>query len=60
MIEVDLAHPDAAQQVVDQTLAAFGQIDALLNIAGAVPQIDVFDMTDERATRSGSPCAPLR
>ena len=27
-------------------LAAFGRIDALLNIAGAVPQIDLFEMTD--------------
>ena len=34
--------------VVDQTLAAFGRIDALLNIAGAVPQIDLFEMTDEQ------------
>jgi NAD(P)-dependent dehydrogenase (short-subunit alcohol dehydrogenase family) len=27
-------------------MARFGRIDALLNIAGAVPQIDLFDMTD--------------
>ena len=27
---------------------AFGRIDALLNIAGAVPQIDLFEMTDEQ------------
>ena len=33
--------------MVDQTLQAFGRIDALLNIAGAVPQIDLFEMTDE-------------
>jgi NAD(P)-dependent dehydrogenase (short-subunit alcohol dehydrogenase family) len=46
VIDADLAQPDAAQSVVDQTLAAFGQIDALLNIAGAVPQIDLFEMTD--------------
>jgi NAD(P)-dependent dehydrogenase (short-subunit alcohol dehydrogenase family) len=39
---------DAAQEVVDGALAAFGRIDALLNIAGAVPQIDLFDMTDEQ------------
>src|SRR6201997_2312207 len=32
--------------VVDQALEAFGRIDALLNIAGAVPQIDLFEMTD--------------
>jgi len=48
IVEADLAKPDAAQAVVDQTLAAFGRIDALLNIAGAVPQIDLFDMTDEQ------------
>src|SRR5271167_678284 len=46
VIEVDLAQPAAAQAVVDQALAAFGRIDALLNIAGAVPQIDLFEMTD--------------
>ena len=46
IIDADLAQPEAAQAVADQTLAAFGRIDALLNIAGAVPQIDLFDMTD--------------
>jgi NAD(P)-dependent dehydrogenase (short-subunit alcohol dehydrogenase family) len=46
VIDADLAEPAAAQSVVDQTLAAFGRIDALLNIAGAVPQIDLFEMTD--------------
>ena len=46
VIDADLAQPQAAQAVVDQTLAAFGRIDALLNIAGAVPQIDLFEMTD--------------
>jgi NAD(P)-dependent dehydrogenase (short-subunit alcohol dehydrogenase family) len=45
-IGADLAVPQSAQMVVDQTLAAFGRIDALLNIAGAVPQIDLFEMTD--------------
>jgi NAD(P)-dependent dehydrogenase (short-subunit alcohol dehydrogenase family) len=48
VIEADLARPDAAPAVVDQALAAFGRIDALLNIAGAVPQIDLFEMTDEQ------------
>ncbi|NTF44761.1 SDR family oxidoreductase [Rhizobium rhizogenes] len=48
VIDADLAEPAAAQAVVDKTLAAFGRIDALLNIAGAVPQIDLFDMTDEQ------------
>ena len=41
-IDIDLALADAAQKVVDATLASFGRIDALLNIAGAVPQIDVL------------------
>jgi NAD(P)-dependent dehydrogenase (short-subunit alcohol dehydrogenase family) len=48
VIEIDLAQPPAAQAVVDQTLASFGRIDALLNIAGAVPQIDLFEMTDDQ------------
>ena len=48
VIEADLALPEAAQMVVDKTLAAFGRIDALLNIAGAVPQIDLFEITDEQ------------
>lgn len=48
VIDIDLAEASAAQTVVDQTLAAFGRIDALLNIAGAVPQIDLFEMSDEQ------------
>ena len=46
VIDADLSEPAVAQSVADQTLAAFGRIDALLNIAGAVPQIDLFEMTD--------------
>jgi 3-oxoacyl-[acyl-carrier protein] reductase len=46
IIDADVAKPDAAQAVVDQALTVFGRIDALLNIAGAVPQIDLFEMTD--------------
>lgn len=48
VIAADLARPEAAQAVVDQALTTFGRIDALLNIAGAVPQIDLFEMTDEQ------------
>ena len=48
VIDLDLSDSSAAQNVVEQTLAAFGRIDALLNIAGAVPQIDLFEMTDEQ------------
>jgi 3-oxoacyl-[acyl-carrier protein] reductase len=46
VIDADLGQPAVAQSVVDQALAAFGRIDALLNIAGAVPQIDLFEMSD--------------
>ena len=46
VIDRDLSEPAAAQAVVDQALAAFGRIDALLNIAGAVSQVDLFEMTD--------------
>lgn len=46
IIDIDLAEPTAAQAVVDQALAGFGRIDALLNISGAVPQVDLFEMTD--------------
>jgi len=52
IVDLDLAEASAAQKIVDQTLAAFGRIDALLNIACAVPQIDLFEMTDEQ-WRSG-------
>jgi 3-oxoacyl-[acyl-carrier protein] reductase len=48
VLDLDLADKDAAKKVVEQTLARFGRIDALLNIAGAVPQIDLFEMTDEQ------------
>jgi 3-oxoacyl-[acyl-carrier protein] reductase len=43
---LDLRDPQAADDLVESTLDRFGRIDALLNIAGAVPQIDLFEMTD--------------
>ena len=43
---LDLREPQAAEIVVSRAFERFGRIDALLNIAGAVPQIDVFEMTD--------------
>ena len=48
IVDADLAEPSVAHAVVERSLAAFGRIDALLNIAGAVPQIDLFEMTDEQ------------
>jgi 3-oxoacyl-[acyl-carrier protein] reductase len=43
---LDLRTKESAGKLVKQTLARFGRIDALVNIAGAVPQIDLFEMTD--------------
>jgi 3-oxoacyl-[acyl-carrier protein] reductase len=48
VLDLDLSDKAAAKAVVEQGLSAFGRIDALLNIAGAVPQIDLFEMTDEQ------------
>jgi 3-oxoacyl-[acyl-carrier protein] reductase len=43
---LDLREPQSEEILVNGTLQRFGRIDALLNIAGAVPQIDLFEMTD--------------
>jgi 3-oxoacyl-[acyl-carrier protein] reductase len=43
---LDLRESQAAETLVSSALDRFGRIDALLNIAGAVPQIDLFEMTD--------------
>ncbi|WP_353063898.1 SDR family oxidoreductase [Tunturibacter psychrotolerans] len=43
---LDLREPQAAEVIVKGVLDRFGRIDALVNIAGAVPQIDLFEMTD--------------
>lgn len=46
VVDVDLGDAPAAQAVIEKCLSQFGRIDALLNIAGAVPQIDLFEMSD--------------
>ena len=46
VLALDLREPAAAEKVVNETLGRFGQIDAVLSITGAVPQIDLFEMTD--------------
>jgi len=43
---LDLRQPESAKSIIEGILERFGRIDALLNIAGAVPQIDLFQMTD--------------
>jgi len=45
---LDLSDVGAPERLVSRALEQFGRIDALLNIAGAVPQIDLFEMTDEQ------------
>jgi 3-oxoacyl-[acyl-carrier protein] reductase len=45
-LALDLREPAAAKTLVVETLKRFGRIDALINIAGAVPQIDLLEMTD--------------
>src|SRR4029077_8173639 len=46
--DLDLSRPEAPETLIKGTLDRFGRIDALLNIAGTVPQIDLFEMTDEQ------------
>ena len=48
VVDLDLSERSSAKAVVERALSAFGRIDALTNIAGAVPQIDLFEMTDEQ------------
>ena len=47
-LEVDLSESAAATQVIERTRAEFGRIDALLNIAGAVAGLDLFQLTDQQ------------
>lgn len=46
--DLDLSTPPAADALMGAVLHRFGRLDALLNIAGAVPQIDLFEMTDQQ------------
>jgi len=46
VLALDLRQPESAKAIIEESLKRFGRIDALLNIAGAVPQIDLFQMTD--------------
>ena len=46
VIDADLSEVRSAQAVVEKTQSVLGRIDAILNIAGAVSQIDLFEMTD--------------
>jgi 3-oxoacyl-[acyl-carrier protein] reductase len=47
-IALDLSRVESPETVLKTVLDHYGRVDALLNIAGAVPQIDLFEMTDEQ------------
>lgn len=47
-IAVDLRLVESVDKVIKGTVEKFGRIDAVVNIAGAVPQIHLFEMTDEQ------------
>ena len=47
-LEVDLREPAAAAMVIQRARDEFGRIDAMLNIAGAVAGLDLFQMTDQQ------------
>lgn len=47
-ITLDLSRVESPEVVIKTTLDHYGRVDALLNIAGAVPQVDLFEMTDEQ------------
>lgn len=48
VLDLNLNDKDAADVIVTATIEKFGRIDALVNVAGDVPQIDLFSMTDEQ------------
>jgi 3-oxoacyl-[acyl-carrier protein] reductase len=49
-LALDLREPASADEVVKQTRDRGQRIDALINVAGAVPQSDLFAMTDAEWT----------
>lgn len=46
VLDLDLMDAAAAETLVGRTLERFGRIDALVNVAGAVAGLDLFEMTD--------------
>jgi NAD(P)-dependent dehydrogenase (short-subunit alcohol dehydrogenase family) len=48
VVDLDLSVRSAADTVIKSTVSALGRIDAVVNIAGAVPQVNVLEMTDEQ------------
>jgi len=48
VIPADLRLVASVDRVINETREKFGRIDALVNVAGAVPQVHLFEMTDEQ------------
>ena len=48
-LQADVRSPEACQNLVEDTAAAFGRIDVLVNNAGVAPKVraDLLDMTEE-------------
>jgi len=44
-ISIDLGHPEAPQQIIDQVISKTGQIDVLINNAGMMMEAGVEDMS---------------
>src|SRR5437879_7230704 len=45
VFDVDLREPQAEEAIVSRTLDRFGRIAAVLNVAGALPAIALFELT---------------
>lgn len=48
ILDLDLSNPASADIIITRTLKEPGRIDAFINSSGAVPQVDLFEMTDEQ------------
>lgn len=48
----DISQRDQVQKMVDDTLAAFGRIDVLVNNAGICPFVDIMEMSPEMFQRT--------
>jgi 3-oxoacyl-[acyl-carrier protein] reductase len=48
VVAADLSDAKSATLVTDAATSRFGRVDALINIAGAVPGLDLFQMSDDQ------------
>jgi 2-deoxy-D-gluconate 3-dehydrogenase len=46
-VQADLSTLEPVQRIVDETLAAFGRVDILINNAGIIRRQDIIDFTEE-------------